>query len=1073
MVIAFRRVLLMLRLASGHPAVQLAGIALVSAVLVFLSYAFTREAGRVASIWPLNAFVLALLLHYPAQRWISVLAAAFSANMAVNLLMQDALITGALLAVVNAIETYVCLRLLHRSNEPFDIARGAVLVRFIAVAGIVGPAISATLASSVLVWTQPLEASFAAWYIADALGLLIFTPALLAFGAASSGRMRRAPLWHDLVDLTILLAVLIGVFAQNRYPILFLIPPVMVLATFSQGIRGAGIGVLVTAFVAISFTVAGHGPGMLVRGSDADRVILIQAFLALNTLSTLPIAAALAERDRGRVALEQAKASAEQSMARAVTSETHYRTLAEYSTDIVVRFGPGGVISYASPACRILGISPEHAVGRRTYDFAAPESREFAKQTVEDLFNGEEPDRTPRREFSVSRPDNSVMWLEGSPNVIRGETGAPIEVVSTYRDVTARKLLEVELAEARYAAEAAAAAAQASELRYRMMADGSIDMIARMEMGGKLRFLSRSCMQVLGYTPEEMIGTKTLDRTHPDDVPGVVAFFDDLVRQGPNAAPKSFQYRAIHKSGRHVWLEGNPRIIFNASGKPVEIQDSARDITHRKELEQDLAAAQREALSAAAAKAEFLANMSHELRTPLNSIIGFSRLLAESTGLSDIDRRYSEIVSTSSEGLLRLVNDVLDFSSLEVGRVILERRAFALDAALSRCLDSIRLEADRKGLTLSLVVEGPLVSRHFGDEMRINQIALNLASNAVKFTESGSVTIRVKASPRKALQQSVLIEVEDTGIGIPQDKLPALFGRFVQVDSSINRRFGGSGLGLAISRHLAERMGGRIGVRSIEGRGSTFWLELSLDVHLETAVDPSVVQPVTVSQALGLRILVVDDVDLNRELIVAHLAASQHVVETAADGTVAVEMIKRQPYDLVFMDVQMPGLNGLDATRMVRQIDGRKGTPVIALTAQALASQIEACLAAGMNDHLAKPFRLEALLAAIDKWRPRAEKPSSLAIGAIAVDDLRLRFLQRTRDDYERLRTLRDAPSENAKEELAFMVHRIAGTAGMFGFGDVGEVAGRLDAKIGEGERVIAADIDPLVFAVDAMLKSA
>lgn len=1045
------------------------GIFFATAVLVYLSHNFTREAGHVASVWPLNAFVVVMLMRRPRSEWASIFVASFGANALVNFFMQGSPLTGILLSGVNALEVYVCASLLQGRGPRFDITRGRDLLRFIAIGGILAPAVSAVLAALVMAGTQPISQTWSSWYVADALGMLIFAPALMAFAEQTTETQRPASLRSIVACVAALLVFLMVVFTQSSFPLLFLIPPILTLVTFELGMKGAAGGVLLTAVIAISFTVAGYGPAMLVQGSDSDRAFLLQAFLATLTLSKLPIAAALAERARGRVAIERAKAEAEEATARALQSEQHYRTLAEYSTDIVLRFGKGGIITYASPACRILGIEPEQAIGRSTIDFAAPESREAARQAVDAHFSGAELDTSMRREFRVARADGSSIWLEGRPSIIRDESGAPIEVVSTYRDVTARRELEEHLAKARMEAEEGAAAARISEMRYRMLADSSSDAITRAGLDGVWTFLSPSTIDILGYDPEEMVGKKWRDFAHPDDVQGVKRFFTELIALGPAARPQTYQYRGIHKDGRHIWLECNPRIVFDSAGNLVEIQDSIRDITTRKELEDQLAAAQREAVAAAAHQTEFVANMSHELRTPLSSIIGFARLLSDSPRLAQADRRYIEIISNSSEGLLGLVNDVLDFSSLEAGSVSLERRQFNLSSTMRRVLDTLQIQADRKGLSLRLVVEGPVAGDHVGDEARLNQVVLNLVGNALKFTERGEVTVRVTCAARNGARQSVRVEVEDTGIGIPAEKLPILFGRFSQVDSSISRRFGGSGLGLAISRHLVELMGGTIGVTSTEGVGSKFWFEFDLEIASADHQASESASGPRRDAGSGMRILVVDDVDLNRELVVAQLAGTGHVVETAHDGQTAIEMVRAKTYDLVLMDVQMPGLDGRAATRAIRQIEGRQEIPIVAMTAQALAPQIEACLAAGMNDHLAKPFRIEALLGVVERWNAGETRKEDETDSPV-MDDLRTRFVKRSQDDCNRLIGLRDEVGEAVDAERSFLIHRLAGTAGTLGFHEVSDIAGELDMRIADGRPVSGAEVDVLVAALLRMV---
>jgi PAS domain S-box-containing protein len=1046
-------------------AARLALLFVLAATLVFLSHQFSREAGRVAAIWPLNAAVLAVLMRQPAAAWPGFLASAALANLAVNAAMGDPFWVSLLLTCANVIEIAICAHLLKRPGAPFDITRTPDLLRFIAVAGVLAPAASSGIAALTLAPSQPPLETWTAWFAADALGMLVFGPACLVLGAQMAQWTQVRPHLFEATFSASVLAVALGVvFWQTSYPLLFLIPPALTLATFRLGIAGAAGGIVLTSLVAIGFTVAGYGPMQLIAGSDTERAITLQVFLAVMSLTTLPVAAAIAQWQRAQADLASTRA-------KALESEAHYRTLADYSTDIVLRFGKGGIISYVSPAVRLLGLTPEDVTGRPVSDFVAPYDRAFSASLLDALFAGPEPDRSIRREFRVAHPDGSSTWLEGNPNIIRNDAGAPVEVVSTFRDVTARKELEHELLAARQRAEMSAQAAQESETRYRTMADISLDMIARIDLDATIRFVSPSCKVVLGYTPEELIGTKTSSHMHPDDVPGVIAFFDRLTAAGPSAPPLAYRYRARRADGVYIWLEGIPRILYDSDGAPLEVQDSARDVTQRTELENELLEARATAESAARAKADFLANMSHELRTPLHSIVGFSRLLSQSTALSPTDSRHVDLIATSSQGLLAIVNDILDFSALEGAGVRLETAPMSVATLVRRCLDGLRVQADAKNLDLACALDPEVASAHVGDKARLNQILINLVGNAIKFTAAGHVIVRVAAMLPEAGRQKLRFQVSDTGIGIAADRIDDLFVRFSQLDTSISRRFGGTGLGLAISKHLVDLMGGEIGVTSEEGVGSTFWFSVDLPIGEVALLSPDAGYAATPME-LSRRILVVDDVELNRELAVAMLAGSVHDIDVAANGAAAIEMVRVQKYDLVFMDVQMPGIDGLAATRAIRAIAGCKDLPIVAMTAQALPAQIAACRAAGMNDHLAKPISPESLQAMIGRWTTARGAQATPAPRTL-MEDLQARFVDRSRQDRSRLAELLATAAPSDLGELRALVHRFAGTAGTFGFADIGDCAAALDRRFAAGEGAAPEDFTPLLQALDDLLEAA
>ncbi len=1048
---------------ADNSALKLLALLAAAALVVFLSQEFSRHGGRIASIWPLNAMLLTVMMRQSRRHWPAILATGALANLGVNFIMGDSGLRAIGLTGANLVEVYLCAQLLWRRDGVLDITRARDLLSFGLAAGVAGPAVSALIAAGVLTQSAPFIDTLATWYAADALGMLIFAPALLVFSSPQTAALNQA---RTPLGVTVTLALIVGVlflvFAQASLPILFLVPPVLMFATFRLGMRGAALGILLTAAVAISCAIAGKGPTQLVEGSDLERVFMLQAFLAVMSLSTLPVAAALSDAVRARSEIAQARERAER-------SEAQYRSLADYSTDIVVRLGPGGIISYASPACRILGIDPEQAIGRSTLDFVGAEDRAFAEQVLADLFTGAEPDRSLRREYRVPRPDGSIMWLEGNPSIIRNADGAPIEVVTTYRDITARRQLEHDLSAARVVAEEAAAAVRESEARYRAMADASLDMIARMSLDGTILFVSPSAAVVMGYAPEELVGTRTLDYTHPDDVEPVKAFFRALVAEGPSASPRPYTFRARRKDGRIIWLEGIPRVLHDEQGRPIEIQDSARDVTERKRLEDALAEARHAAEAASAVKSQFLANMSHELRTPLNSIAGFSQLLTKSPALKADDRRYAELVARSGQDLLRLVNDLLDFSSLEAGALNLDPQPFDVARLVERSVEGFRLDADAKGVALEVKIDDGVERRLIGDEARINQVLLNLIGNACKFTDSGAVHVSVRALDRRRESQTLRFEVRDTGIGIAAGKEHEVFQRFTQADSSIARRFGGSGLGLAISKHLVELMGGEIGVESVEGEGSLFWFTLSLPVG-DSAHDVARQSRSMASPVQARRILIADDAELNRELAEALLSGDGHIIDFAADGEEALRRVENGGYDIVFMDVQMPRMCGRDATRAIRALDGFAGLPIVAMTAQALPEQIADCLGAGMNDYIAKPLAPESLKMMVAKWLGAGPEPVQAPAQALPphlLADLQQRFIERSRADLALIL------ARDSQTDLKGVVHRAAGTAGSLGYGGLGAAALALDQKLSEGQRLSDEDWAPFISALRETVKAA
>ncbi len=515
--------------------------------------------------------------------------------------------------------------------------------------------------------------------------------------------------------------------------------------------------------------------------------------------------------------------------------------------------------------------------------------------------------------------------------------------------------------------------------------DSAFDAIVMMDALGHVSYWNPAAERILGYTSSEVIGQDL----HGLIVParyrdGFNAGFLRFQQTGQGAAlGKTHDLEAIHKDGQEIPVQISLSAIeTNGAWHAVGI---LRDTTERKFADEALRQATARASEQAAkaelanqAKSEFLANMSHEIRTPMNGVIGMTEQLLDSA-LTSQQRHCAEVIRDSSEALLNLINGILDLSKVEAGKLDLEVLDFDISAVFNHLTRIFAQQARNKGLEFITTIDPDVPRALRGDPGRLRQVLVNLAGNAVKFTATGVVTVRVGLADAALGAIGLRFVVSDTGIGIAADKQALLFEKFSQADVSTTRHYGGSGLGLAISKQLVQLMGGDIGVESTEGHGTSFWFTLPLAQSLSlTQLNPNPLQPTAPAIGKlptwqGLRALLAEDNIINQKVAVGFLQKLGLRVDVVGNGSDACQALTSEVYDVVFMDLQMPVMDGLDATRLLRssQATINPGLPVIAMTANAMVGARQQCLEAGMNDYITKPVTTRSLAHVLEKWMPR------------------------------------------------------------------------------------------------------
>lgn len=677
-------------------------------------------------------------------------------------------------------------------------------------------------------------------------------------------------------------------------------------------------------------------------------------------------------------------------------------------------------------------------------------------------------------EFRIRWPGGDVRYIRALANVQRDAAGRPLRMVGVNWDITDLKLSALDLA------------ATTSLLRSVLDSASEISIIATDE-DFVIRVFNSGAEKLLGYSAAEVVGRATPGLIHdPSEIKsrarelgkamGRKLRAGDYFREpGAHGIQQAWTY--LRKDGERVPVSLVVTAMVGDAGKVLGYLGVAHDVSTQLQHERMLVDAKSAAERANRAKSEFLANMSHEIRTPMNAVIGLCYLL-ERTRLNAHQSELLGKMLHASETLLGIINDVLDLSKIEAGELSISPEPFSPQELVTYLTETWRMQAGLKGVEVKLHIPAPLPALVLGDSLRVNQILSNLLSNAIKFTDSGQVSVRALALPHAGGATRLRFEVQDTGVGIAPEAAERLFQPFAQADGSITRRFGGTGLGLSIVKQLAELMGGEVGFASELGVGSTFWAELPFELT-DAAAMPAPEQHATAADPAalaGVRVLIVDDSEINLEVAKRILESVGAIVSLAANGREAIDHLHLQggACDLVLMDVHMPVVDGLTATRLIRQDLGLRDLPIVALTAGALASQRQEARIVGMTDFISKPFKPVEVIDCIARLVRRPEMPPSAqmrvndasgesewpVIAGIDATDVKRRLegdqalfrrlLSLLLDEFKAL----PVPGEDDVEmgTLAARIHKLRGSAGNLGAAEIQATATQAERACRHGE---------------------
>jgi PAS domain S-box-containing protein len=616
----------------------------------------------------------------------------------------------------------------------------------------------------------------------------------------------------------------------------------------------------------------------------------------------------------------------------------------------IVRFN-GDFVYVNDCLAELHGYTQEELEGKNLKIFHTPEQLIKVDKLNNALIEGK--DFSSEEVWHVHR-DGTIFPMLMNGTTIKNEEGKPVYIVASAVDITDLKKAEE----------------KRKYLERVINLNTAIVFVWKNIEGWPVEYVSENVKAVLGYDPEDFYSGKVSFHkiVHRDDLERVSLEVESYSKSQLESFTQ--EYRLLTHNGKEIWVDDRTLVRRGIDGDITHFEGIIIDITDRK-LAEALEREKRDVIQASQAKSEFLANMSHEIRTPMNAILGFTDIVLNSD-ISDMNKNALSVVKDSGQSLMQIINDILDISKIEAGKLDIHNYVFSIRDSLDIIMKSFSLGAKSKSLEITCNVAPDVPDALLGDAGRMRQILVNIVGNAVKFTEKGGVSIDVKVDSAKDDDVFLLFDIRDTGIGIPEEKKEVIFEAFIQADPSTTRHYGGTGLGLAICSRLLKMMNGKVWLESEIGKGSVFHILIPFKAVVGQNDLPEKEKDESIDKkCVSMNLLVADDNFANRELIQMILEKNGHRAVMAHNGKEAVEAIFKKDFDLVLMDVQMPLMNGYEATAEIRKKEaeiGSKRVPIIGVTAHAMEEDKKKCLDSGMDDHLTKPLTEDSLMAALNKW---------------------------------------------------------------------------------------------------------